>query len=317
MTEIKSSTIAGMSMKGGRNDNFYFCLLQYFPDSKRWFLHSLLKVQDEKGLESEEAIRSWINRYKLKQLVVDFPLSKPACHDCLVDCPGDKICVDHNVKEIRSKISKILIDDKKIYSDSPKGYERNRNKDDEFDINKNLLDKNANDHLLSRSFKRKLKKGYLPYWNRPIDFWVWSQYHDQLLEFFNISYDSYGNTSLMIQSRFDYLKRHFPSDLELFEGNTSIALIELLKANIISKRDLINLKDFEVHAEARLDIIKSIEKGLNIFVYDNDLEILVKNPHAFDSFLLSVIGQNISTQENSNLPEWVNPDYCRFAAASF
>ena len=72
---MKANNIGSLSMKGGRNDNFYFCLIEYYPDSKRWFLKSLLPVKDEEAIDNDDAIHAWINNFDVKQLVVDFPLS--------------------------------------------------------------------------------------------------------------------------------------------------------------------------------------------------------------------------------------------------
>ena len=44
---MKRENIAGMSIRGGRRDNFYLCLLEYYQESDRWFLGSLLPVRDE------------------------------------------------------------------------------------------------------------------------------------------------------------------------------------------------------------------------------------------------------------------------------
>ena len=57
MVSLKRN-IAGMSMKGGRKDNFFFCLLEHFDDGDRWFLRSLLQVKDEEDLAGDEGIVS-------------------------------------------------------------------------------------------------------------------------------------------------------------------------------------------------------------------------------------------------------------------
>lgn len=289
--ELKN--IAGLSMKGGRNDRFIFCLIEHYPDQDRWFLKSLLQSRDEEGRDGDQAIRDWIDQFHLKELVVDFPLSEPACQICKLDCPGVNQCPDPSVVFVRRAIDKILDEDLKLQQKHPKEYERKRIEDLEFNPRKDIMAKEAHHHLLSRSFKRRLKKGYLPYWNRPIDFWIWRHYYDQLLELFNLSFDSFGSTSLMIQSRFSYLKRHFPNTLKLYESSIPVLLIELFRAGILHKQELQGLNDLELGAESRLDIIRKIESSCNLFIYDRDLEALVENPRAFDSFLLAVVGQNI------------------------
>jgi len=313
----ESKNIAGMSMKGGRKDNFFFCLIEYYEDSERWFLRSMLQVKDEEGLEGDDAIRTWIKDYKVNQLVVDFPLTWPACHSCELDCPGSKSCPVEEVVNVRDRVSSILEEDLKIRNNHHKEYERSRNLDDEFDMSRDMWDKESHEHLLSRSFKRRLKKGFLPYWNRSVDFWIWKYYYDQYLELFTSSYDSFGNTSLMILSRFSYLRRHFPKGMDLYEGNVNLSLIELLRGKILLNRDIQNMSDIEMGVEARLDIIKKIEAKLNIFIYEHDLELIVKNPRAFDSFILAVTGQRNLLDKVRNLPLWTRPSLTRLLVPKF
>jgi hypothetical protein len=304
-------------MKGGRNDNFYFCLIEYFPESDRWFLKSLLPVKDEDAQNSDDAIRAWIDNFNVKQLVVDFPLSRPACYHCELDCPGADHCTVESVKSTREKIKSLLNEDQKLINQNPKKYEQERNKSDEIVFNRNIFDKETHHHLLSRSFKRRLKKGFIPYWNRALDFFVWKYFYDQILEMFNTSYDSFGNTSLMTLSRFNYIKRHFPKSLELFEANQHIIIIELLRSKVLLKKDVEMISDVELGIEVRLDVIKKIETNLNIFIYNHDLEILVKSPRAFDSFLLSLAGQNVLQGKFVKLPEWTEASKTKFVIPQF
>jgi hypothetical protein len=304
-------------MKGGRNDNFYFCLIEYFPDSKRWFLKSLLPVKEEEAADSNEAIHAWISNFNIKQLVVDFPLSRPVSESNDYDDKGNLKCSDNTLEIVQEKIKHLLDEDQRLVNENPKRYEQERNKADEIVYNRDIFSKETAHHLLSRSFKRRLKKGFLPYWNRSLDFWVWKYYYDQILELFNTSFDSFGNVSLMILFRFNYIKRQFPKDLEFFEANEQIVLVELLRAKIILKKDISLLNDVDIGIEARLDTIKKIESKLDIFIYNHDLEILVKNPRAFDSFLLALAGQNVLQKKNVKLPDWTKPEDTKFIIPNF
>ena len=53
------------------------------------------------------------------------------------------------------------------------------------------------------------------------------------------------------------------------------------------------------------------------YFYDNDLELLVKNPRAFDSFLLAIAGQNNLMNKSHELPEWSYPDETKFIIPKF
>src|SRR5690606_18917917 len=98
-----------MSLGGGRKENFFFSLLEYYPEKKRWFLKSLHQVRDEEIRDRDEIITTWIDTYGLKQLVVDFPLSRPPCEDsCLDNCTGAKSCPRPDVIKVREEMEKLL-----------------------------------------------------------------------------------------------------------------------------------------------------------------------------------------------------------------
>jgi len=261
-------------------------------------------------MHGDDAIRTWIEKFGLGGLVVDFPLNMPFCQTCSLNCPGVDRCPVPEVGQVKDVLLKILRDDTDLIKKAPKTYERERIKFEQ-------RTSSPTQPILSKSFKRRLKKGFLPYWNRAIDLWIWIKYYDGLLDFFDYSYDSFGSTSLMILSRFSYLKRHFPSNLNLYEGNTRVTLLELFKAGYIQKIDLQKLMDLEEGAKGRELILKKIEKHLNIFIYDTDMEILLENPRAFDSFLLAVTGQAFHMKKINTIDIWALNDQAAFVAPSF
>ncbi len=314
---MNSKNVAGMSLKGGRKDNFYFCLLEHYPDKDRWFLRSLLHVKDEEGIDGNDAIQNWLQEFEPHNLIVDCPISDTACKRCTQICPGLNSCIDSEVTQIKSLIKTIVENDAKIQKNNPKQYEYDRNEDDLYDFTKDFFEKDTNEHIISRAFKRKLKKGYLPYWNRPIDVWVWFNYYDTLLKLFNLSFDSFGNVSLMLISRLAYLRRHFSPSLDIYEGNIYLIIVELLRAKIIKKKDAFIFMDIEQGVDARLDLIKAIEQKFNLFIYDYDLEILVKNIRAFESFLLALAGKNIHQKNIRTLPNWADFDKSKFVVPIF
>ena len=63
----------------------------------------------------------------------------------------------------------------------------------------------------------------------------------------------------------NYLKKYFQPSLELLEGNAYICLIELLRAKIIDQHMIKKIFDLELASEARHDLIRQVEKHLNIF----------------------------------------------------
>lgn len=310
--------VAGMSLGGGRKENFFLSLLEYFPEKKRWFLKSLHQVKDEEIDDRDEIITAWVETYGLKQMVVDFPLSRPPCEEsCLPNCAGAKSCPRHSVIAVREEMEQLLVEDSNLHKANPKKYEQERNTADEIDYSKNILKKNTDEHMLSRSFKRKLRKGFTPYWHRPIDFWVWKNYYDQLLDVFKISYDSFGNVSFMLLTRLNYLLRHLPHDLKMYESDINICLLELYRAKIVSKSVLLQLFDLDLACSAREQIVMNIEDHMGIFIYENDLDTIIKNSQAFESFLLSVIGQRMLMNGLREIPVWGNSDGGNFIVPSF
>ena len=286
-----SSTIAGMSLGGGKKENFFFCLIEFYETENRWFLKSLYQVKEESNLTHDEVITTWVEGSDVKKIVVDFPLTRPPCETCHLVCPGTELCHNEEVISVRSQMKALLGEDEKLVRQNPKKYEQERLEDDKVQYSKSVLSKETKEHILSKSFKRKLKKGFIPYWNRPIDFWVWKHYYDQLLSLFNISFDSFGNVSVMLMHKFNYLLRHLPRDLKIMESDTHLCLIELYRAGIVNKKHLLDLKDISLSALARVQIAKQIETHLNVFIYEKDLELISKNPKAFDSFILAIIGR--------------------------
>ena len=49
-----------MSLGGGGEKIFFFSLLEYYPEKKRWFLKSLHQVKDEEIRDRDEIITSWV-----------------------------------------------------------------------------------------------------------------------------------------------------------------------------------------------------------------------------------------------------------------
>ena len=65
-----------------------------------------------------------------------------------------------NVMAVREKIKNLLNEDLKLINSNPKKYEQERNKADEIVYNRDIFEKETAHHLLTRSFKRRLKKGF-------------------------------------------------------------------------------------------------------------------------------------------------------------
>lgn len=292
-------TVAGLSMKGGQKENFFLCLIQYFPQYSRWSLTKLSQMRDY-PVGGDNTLKAWVREHDLRHLVLDFALSEPACLSCKLECPGTDLCHEPKIQKIRQEIEGYLEEDAALHDKNPKEYERKRLEMEKVFGSK--LDRPS--EVLSKSFKRRLKKGITPYWHRGVDLWVWKEYYDLFLSFFKTSYDSLGGSSLMLTNRFEYLKRHLPQSVSLWESDTRLILLELLLSQSIKERYLRGLGQLDEAHLSRKAIIKNIEQNFNLFIYERDQELLETEPKAFDSFLLALAGVFRQQSQLRKLPDW-------------
>ena len=294
-------TVAGLSMKGGQKENFFLCLIQYFPQYSRWSLTKLSQVKDY-PIGGDNTLKGWVKEHDLRHLILDFPLEQPACLSCDLICPGTQDCIHPAIQKIRSQIHQTLEADEKLYDENPKEYERLRH-----EMELTYVHKLKRPHeLISKSFKRRLKKGITPYWHRGIDLWIWARYYDIFLSFFKTSYDSLGGSSLMLMNRFEYIKRHLPKSVSLWESDPRLMLLELLGHDIIKERYLRGIGQLDEARISRKAILKNIEIKLKVFIYESEQQILEENLKAFDSFLLALSGIFLQKKWIHELPPWAN-----------
>ena len=261
--------IGGLSLGGGGlQDKFFFCLLEYYPASKRWFAKLSFKKE---GVDRETELARWIENFATKDIVVDFPLALPFCHHCTLSCPGMERCPVEGVKSSRERV--------------------------------HLLLQSSDVAAASKSLQKKLKRGFLPYWNRPIDVWVWEHYYDLLSHYFSRGFDCFGNFSLRLLSRFSYVKRQLPCGIDYFESYPLLCLLQLMQCGIVPPQTLLQLASVREKDLARANILSSIESKLKIFLYRHDFEFMVKNPRAFTAFLLATVGQRVILGELLNIPQ--------------
>ena len=111
------------------------------------------------------------------------------------------------VQNLRLEIENLLGRDLLPSTVEPKKYEIERKNKDLFDKSRDWRDDENELPPLSASFRKKVKSGFLPYWNRSIDLYIWKYFYDDLLNIFNYSFDSFGHCSLMLINKFQYLKK--------------------------------------------------------------------------------------------------------------
>ena len=295
--------IAGVYFYSGKANNFIACIFDYFESADRWLLSKLHLPTNSKN-STDQNFEQWLIENKITDVVVDFPTSKSLCETCPLVCPGEFNCSNNDVISIKQQIEQRLRSDHLFEKNEPKNYERARNSMEEYDHHRSNFPDSPDKIPLSKSLKKRLKRGFTPYWNRPIDVYIWLNYYDQLLKFFNYSYDSFGHTSLMTIQRFAYLRNHI-SGIKIYESNIYLNMIELLRANILTPDDLLGMKYVdEFSVGYRKKIISKVESNLNIYMKEEDSAKLTFDPKAINSFMLGISGIYQIKAKKRTLPNW-------------
>lgn len=310
-----SQRIAGVYFNSGKGNNFIACIFEHFSTGNRWVLEELYISDESEGFADSKNFEIWTNEKKITDLVFNFPLTETICEYCTLECPGESLCQDETVKSLNEELQRSLEKDQRFEKEFPKDYERARNKFNEYIHHRGLFPEKSD--MLSKSLKKRLRKGFSPFWNRPIDIYIWLNYYDQLHKVFNYSYDSFGHTSLRSMKRFSYQKRHL-SNIKIWESNIYVGLIELLRGELISQEDLLGIKYVdEFSVGFRKNIISKLESNLNLFIKNEDIARLTFDPKAIHAFILSLCGLSKSKGETRSLPDWcerqknsfIIPDY--------
>ena len=236
--KISSKKVGGIYLSGGKNGGYFGVLLELFSGDtdKRWFIKSIFNSDTFSKDQKEIEFINWIKQSGCKFWVTDIPLTSPICHDCDLSCPGENNCKVQEVQNLRLEMENLLGRDLLRSTVEPKKYEIERKNKDLFDKSKDWRDDENELPPLSASFRRKLKSGFLPYWNRSIDLYIWKYFYDDLLSIFNYSFDSFGHCSLMLINRIQYLKKQLGEDVSFFESNINLVLLQLLRAKKITKK---------------------------------------------------------------------------------
>lgn len=308
---------AGISLTSSKSDDFY---LMYFEkmegDILRYRLH--LKDQTDGHDNNHDLILvKHLKDAKLKGAIFDFPLSQSLCLSCTLVCPGSELCPKEPVIKVREMINVLLEEDAHLYKSNPKKYEVDRKSDDLVEFGNDLLGKRTDEHVLSKAFKRRIKKGLSPYANRPLDFWVWQHYYDAYLAAFQTSFDSFGDVSFIHLAYYQYWQKHLPKDVVLWETAPQLVLLELYRAELIDKKQLLTLTDINQAPLSRLEIVRALTHRLHLVITENQLDKLVRNPRAFSSFILAVAGLQLESKKYYNLPEYTESEKTHFFVPYF
>lgn len=308
---IESQKIGGVFFSGGKNGSYYGVILELFEgDESRWVIKSLFNSDKLPAAKRETSFIDWILQSGCKRFVSDIPQGMSFCDLCQLECPGQESCADAKVKNIRYLIEDLLGEDLLHSNVRPKEYERIRESLKAFDHTRDWFEERNELPPLSQSFKRKLKGGFIPFWHRSIDFYIWMGFYDQMLKLLNYSFDSYGHSSMMIINRFKYIKNLLGASFTFYESNINVVLIQLLKNKIINKNDLNGLRFLdETTIEDKKSLVLSLENNLNLFAYEADILDLIIDPKMVHAFLLSISGKALVEKRSVKLPEWCEEEF--------
>lgn len=292
---MTNTIVAGIHLGGGKKEDFSICLLEYFGKDRRWFVTDLIDVTAAKKLkEGNDFFIEVLRQKKVKYAISSLPLTPPPCFTCTLRCPGQEKCIDPGTMKIRQEIDEFLLSDDKKRKSSPRKYANERLEEKNLKRLKNV--KKTNDHFLSKQLKKKMKAGFSPYRHRYLDYYLWQQYHDLLMNYFGYSYESYGSVGSSLFFRMNYLQRHL-KNIKMMEGHVNIYLLELYMANMISKKDLMDYRDFDNRALASHSILKKIEKKYNLFIYRKDYHDIFQENKFFQAFILSLAGLDFCSKQ--------------------
>lgn len=305
--------IAGVYFHSGKTSQFIACVLEYFSPGKRWVVDKIHFSNDgAKGFG--ESFEGWVKENKISDLVLNFPTTGTICDSCELVCPGEENCSHPVIKEMKNVSHEFLRQDTIFEKESPKDYERERNKQNEYDHHRTPFSRSETGKKvpLSKSLKKRLRRGFIPYWNRPIDLYIWLNYYDELIQVFNYSYDSFGHSSLMNIKRFHYLSKHL-FGVNILEANIYVNFLELLKAGYLSPEDLFGMKYVdEFSVSLRKNIVTKIEQNLNIYIKNEDSAMLTFDPRAINAFILSLSGIASLDDKTLTLPHWCRENNSNF-----
>ena len=308
--------VAGVYFFGNKLSRFIACIFDFYAPGNRWILDELYFSENEKNSNSPVVFEEWIKTTEIADLIINVPMTSPICETCQLICPGEEKCHHPVIKSIRHKIVNELDKDFKLEKSNPKAYERYRDNMSKYSSDHKFFNRGNSDPL-SKSLKKKLRKGFTPYWSRPIDLYIWLNYYDELIQIFNYSYDSFGQTSLMNLKRFSYLKRHLKG-INVWESSIHINFLEMLKSDILLPEDLIGMKYVdEFSVSNRKKIVSKLETSLNIFIKMEDTAIFTFDPKAINALNLGLCAIRNAMSEKHQLPDWCQGNHPNFIIPNF
>ena len=247
----------GLELAGAKNQKTSLAVLEFYPKEQKVFLLDIFDhITYPENQTGDEAVLEAIREEKSKSVVlgVNVALDLPPCITCIrKHCPTPSNCTVPAVKWMR-------------------------------EITEEASEKASNGENLSVRVQE-----FTPYTQRPIELWTRYKVLPELKnipasdESFQIDETLGGNRAPLV-ARMNYLKRHL-SDFTLVEVWPKLSMSLIASSIGVSKRAINSYRKLEDGVHAREEILITLTKAQQIFIYERDLNKLSQSLSAFDAFI--------------------------------
>lgn len=147
----------------------------------------------------------------------------------------------------------------------------------------------------------------IPYLHRPAEVWAKKHLSPELPKDFRVDIEeALGSNRAPLASRFHFLRRHIP-EVIFAEVWPKISIARLAISGVIPRKWATQFRTLEEGSEARAQILETIIKRFDLFIYERDQKNLADHLSAFDAFIcaftayLSEIG--LTEKKPKNYPK--------------
>lgn len=240
----------GLSLGGGKTDRSAICVIEYFPDHKKFFLAKLSdRIQSDEKISADLKILEQIESLHQEStyLALDVPWRLPNCLRCELKCPGYESCQQEHIEWMWGYHSRIRL-------------------------------------------KKRPKKLFTPYTQRCVEMHLGSE----LEEVFQLPH-ALGSNCAPLLARAAFLVRRL--DKSVIEFNAKISLWRIGRRLGMMKSQLRYHRHSVGGDDSRRLFLQTLRERNWIFIYEQDMRLMIENNQAFESFLgaltaiLSALGQ--------------------------
>jgi hypothetical protein len=241
----------GLELSGAKNQKTSLAVLEYYPREKKTFLLDIFdKIAPHSEENSDEALIDLIEEEsrdeKVMQMGVNVPLTLPPCISCTPKtCPVSKHCGSPAAKWMSNYLKRVS---------RRKGLSQRINP-------------------------------FTPYTQRPIELWARYELLPQLSKggLFEID-ETLGGNRAPLAARMHFLKRQLTA-FPLIECWPKLTISLLARKLGLSPRTVSSYRHLEQGAHFREEILISLAKHFEVFIYERDLRKLAQSLTGFDALI--------------------------------